>query len=168
MRVTLRGVCLVTILAAGCARPASPTAPTPASGLSQVHEITLEAEAGTGDGDLHHRAHASGTMTIHLAPGQRRLWTVTAAPGAASYAMFVTYSNDNPGESELLRVEVDGRLVGTFRAQDTGDDGAGWEIFVDDLAGSSALPGVAHAISVESSSGDGCIEIDKVTLKPMS
>jgi hypothetical protein len=168
MRVTLRGVCLLAVLVAGCARPAPPTAPSPATGSAQAQEITLEAEAGTGDGDLHHRAHASGALTIHLAPGQRRLWTVTAARGAASYAVFVTYSNDNPGETELLRVEVDGRLVGKFRAQDTGDDGAGWEIFVDDLAGSSALPGVAHTISVESSGGDGCIEIDKVTLKPTS
>ncbi len=168
MRVPLCGVCLTAILAAGCARPVSPTAPMSPSPSSQVREITLEAEAGTGDGDLHHRAHASGTMTIHLAPGQRRLWTVTAVPGAASYAILVTYSNDNPGESEVLRVEVDNQLVGTFRAQDTGDDGAGWEIFVDDLAGSSALPGLAHTISVESSGGDGCIEIDKVTLKPTS
>ena len=168
MHVTLRAVCLLAIVVSGCARPASPTAPTPAAASSQLQEITLEAEAGTGDGDVHHRAHASGGLTIHLAPGQRRLWTVTASRDVASYALFVTYSNDNPGESELLRVEVDGRLIGTFRAQDTGDDGAGWEIFVNDLAGSSALPGVGHTISVESSGGDGCIEIDKVTLKPTS
>jgi hypothetical protein len=167
MTLTLRSACLLACVASGCAQPISPTAPSPQPAPG-AQLIALEAEAGTGDGDLHYRSHASGTMTIHLAPGQRRLWTFLSGPPSATYTVLVIYSNDNPGESEMLRVDVDGRTIGTFRAQDTGDDGAGWEIFVTDVAGTSTLVGGPHTISVESSGGDGCIEIDKVTLQPGS
>lgn len=121
MRLTLRSVWVLATVAVGCANPPLPTVPSSLP-VATSQEIVLEAGAGTGDGDLHHRSHASSTMTIHLAPGQRRVWTFTAS-SASRYSIFVTYSNDNPGDSEVLRVEVDGNIIGTFRAQDTGDDG---------------------------------------------
>jgi len=155
------------MMAAGCAQPSSPIAPT-APVPPAPQKITLEAEAGTGDGDLHQRSQASGAMTIHLAPGQRRSWTFIGAAPGSTYAVYVTYSNDNPGESETLHVDIDGIRIGTVRARDTGDDGAGWEIFVADLAGASTVAAGTHTITVESSGGDGCIEIDKITLEPQS
>jgi len=129
--------------------------------------FALEAEAGGGDGDVMHRSRASGGVTIHLAPGQRRRWTFDVAQ-AADYAVSITYANDNPGETETLRVELDGAALGSIRAQDTGDDGAGWEIFVADPAGSSRLVPGPHTLVVESTGGDGCIEIDFVTLRGAS
>ena len=78
----------------------------------------------------------------------------------------MTYANDNPGATEVLRVEVDGEAVGTFSAQDTGDDGEGWNVFVADLAGARMLGTGIHSVTVESSGGDGCIEIDLITLRP--
>ena len=78
----------------------------------------------------------------------------------------MTYSNDNPGETEVLRVEVDGVSIGTVRAQNTGDDGEGWNVFVADRAGTSMLrPGI-HTVIVESTGGDECIEIDLITVRP--
>jgi hypothetical protein len=151
----------------GCGFPASPTAPTAPTVAVQarVEPIALEAEAGSGEGDLMHRSRASGALTIHLAPGQRRRWSFNV-PLPSQYAVLVTYANDNPGETEVLRVEVDGEPIGTIRAQDTGDDGEGWNVFVADLAGTPMLGTGIHTITVESTGGDGCIEIDLITLRP--
>jgi hypothetical protein len=165
MRVTVLSVCLLSTVAMGCGDTTSPAAPSPAA-TPLVQTITLEAEAGSGDGDLHHRSHASGSLTIHLAPGQRRRWTFEVVAQPATYALLVTYSNDNPGETEVLGVEVDGESIGTLRAQDTGDDGEGWNVFVADRAGVSVLRAGRHTVTVESTGGDGCIEIDMVTLRP--
>ena len=128
--------------------------------------MSFEAEAGGGDGDLMQRPHASGGLTIHLAPGQRRQWRFVTGTQMVQYAVSVTYSNDNPGDTEMLHVELDGVAVGSFQAQDTGDDGEGWNIFVADRAGESMLRPGTHTLVVESRGGDGCIEIDLVVLRP--
>lgn len=143
----------------------SPTAPSSvATALPET--IALEAEAGSGDGDLFHRSLASGALTVHLAPGQRRHWTFKGAGQPANYAILVTSSNDSPGDTEVLRVEVDGEAIGTVRAQDTGDDGEGWNVFVADPAGTLMLRPGTHTVTVQSTGGDGCIEIDLITLRP--
>jgi len=142
-----------------------PAAPSPFA-LSAPETITLEAEAGSGDGDLMHRSRASGAMTIHLAPGQRRRWTFQLSAEASQYELLVTYSNDNPGATESLRAEVDGEMLGALQAQDTGDDGEGWNVFVAERAGVIRLGAGTHTVTLESSGGDGCIEIDLVTLRP--
>lgn len=165
MRLTALSACLLPVLAMGCGRATSPTAPSPVA-ASPVETIALEAEAGSGDGDLVHRSRASGALTIHLAPGQRRLWTFKVAAQPSHYAVLVTYSNDNPAETEVLRVEVDGESIGAFRSQDTGDDGEGWNVFVADPAGALMLRPGTHTVTVQSTGGDGCIEIDMVTLRP--
>jgi hypothetical protein len=167
MRLRFLSACVLTMLSIGCGLPASPTAPTAptAAAPTRVESIALEAEAGSGEGDLMHRSRASGALTIHLAPGQRRRWTFNVAQ-SSSYAVLVTYGNDNPGATEVLRVEVDGEAIGAFSAQDTGDDGEGWNVFVADLAGARMLGSGIHTVTVESSGGDGCIEIDLITLRP--
>ncbi len=165
IRLNALGACLLPVLAMGCGQTTSPTAPSPAA-TPPAQAIALEAEAGSGDGDLLHRSRASGTLTIHLAPGQRRRWTFEVVAQPSTYAILVRYSNDNPGETEVLRVEVDGEIIGTLRAEDTGDDGEGWNVFVADTAGVSMLRAGTHTVTVESTGGDGCIEIDMITLRP--
>ena len=113
MRLTAPSVCLLPVLAMGCGQSPSPTAPSSAA-TSLAQTIALEAEAGSGDGDLFHRSRASGALTIHLAPGQRRQWTFKVASQPLNYAILVTYSNDNPGDTEVLRVGVDGDEIGLF------------------------------------------------------
>jgi hypothetical protein len=46
---------------------------------------------GSGEGDLMQRSGASGGLTIHLAPGQRRRWTFTAGAQPAEYTFSVAY-----------------------------------------------------------------------------
>jgi hypothetical protein len=75
-------------------------------------------------------------------------------------------SNDNIGGTETVYVFLDGARIGAFDARDTGDDGEGWNAFVTDLAGTTAISRGTHTLVVFSSGGDGCVEIDKVTLTP--
>ena len=165
MRLSVPSAWVLCVLTMACNRPTAPTAPQPVTGAN-VETITLEAEAGVGQGDLQQRSRASGGSTIHLAPGQRRQWTFNSAVQSSRYAIFVTYSNDNPGDTEELRVEIDGQPIGAFHAQDTGDDGEGWNLFVADRAGASMLHAGTHVLTLESIGGDGCIEIDVLTLRP--
>ena len=112
------------------------------------------------------RTSASGGLTIHLAPGQRRGWTFSVPSPGADYRVMVRYANDETGDGETLTIAIDGLAIGVLRAQDTGDDGAGWNVFVSDRAGGVRLAPGAHLIAVESSGGDGCIEVDAVSLVP--
>ena len=128
--------------------------------------MLLEAEMGTGGGELEQRAKASGGRTIHLAPGERREWPFKIDGRGGPYLLSVIYSNDNIGETETISAFIDGALVGFFEARDTGDDGEGWEIFVTDTAGTSMIGTGRHILTLESSGGDGCVEIDFVTLAP--
>jgi hypothetical protein len=112
------------------------------------------------------RTSASGGFTIHLAPGQRREWTVTLPATPADYAIVVRYGNDETGDGETITAAVDGTTIGSFHARDTGDDGAGWETFAIDQAGVVRGLSGRHAVTLESAGGDGCIEIDLVTLQP--
>jgi hypothetical protein len=42
----------------------------------------------------------------------------------------------------------------------------GWNAFVDDDAGLSILPAGNHTVTLAVTGGDGCVEIDVVTLSP--
>ena len=163
LRVPISG-CAITfgLLACGSVPPTAPSSPPSPTSLS------LEAEAGLGQGERMERTAASGGITIHLAPGERRQWRFTTVGSRTGYLVTVRYSNDELTDSEVLRAMVDGVMVGAFRAQDTGDDGAGWNAFVSDRVGSAALGSGVHTLDLESSGGDGCIEIDLVALTPMS
>lgn len=142
-------------------------APTQPSGTAALPAATMifEGEAGIGDGQIHYRSRASGGQTIHLGPGERRWWTF-ATGGSAPYALAVRYSNGKEGENELITVTVDGKLTASFQDRDTGDSVEGWNTFVTDEAGTSTLRSGTHTVALEISGGDGCVEIDLVTLRP--
>jgi hypothetical protein len=159
-RLTTGGVLAFCTLGCGARSPIVPSSARTASTLS------LEAEAGVGQGDRKERPSASGGVTIHLAPGERREWTFTLLDPSSEYAVFVRYSNDEIGDSETIRATVDGLAIGSFHAQDTGDNGAGWNAFVSDRVGAAGLSPGSHTLVVASSGGDGCIEVDLVTLVP--
>jgi hypothetical protein len=78
----------------------------------------------------------------------------------------VRYSNDNFGPTEDVTVRIDGEDVGSFQAQDTGDNGEGWNHFVSaSNIGARAVSAGTHALNVRVSGGDGCgVEIDVTTL----
>lgn len=156
---------LVPLLAA-CSRQPLPTQPSVAAAPPPVTRIALEAEAGSGDGQIMLRSRASGGQTVHLAPGERRVWTFDVRAVQAPYALSVTYSNGKEGPNEVITVSVDGTPVRSFENRDSGDSIEGWNLFVTDPAGRSTVGPGSHTLALEVHGGDGCVEIDFVTLSP--
>jgi hypothetical protein len=126
--------------------------------------LALEGELGLGDGYLLDRSRASGGRTVHLAPGEARRWTVKVTQ-PASYRLSVTYSNSKWGPNEVITVLVDGLPLRTFTNVDTGEDTDGWNMFVTEPTGASSLTPGSRVITITSSGGDGCVEIDRVNLE---
>ena len=124
----------------------------------------LEAEAGQGDGVVRSRSRASGGLTVHLAPGEYRVWTFDVGVAEVPFALSIAYSNGKEGENEVLSVAVDGRPLVSFQNRDSGDAVEGWNEFVTDSAGTMTLGPGRHSLRLESSGGDGCVEIDVATL----
>ena len=144
----------------GSVSPAQPSAVVPPS----PKVLALEAEVGAGDGRLVHRSQASGGLTVHLGPGEQRAWTFKVGAAPVRYALTVTYANGKEGENEVISISLDGVLVTSFLDRDSGDSVDGWNAFVTDSAGSSTLRTGAHTLTLAVSGGDGCVEIDFVTL----
>ena len=151
-------------LFAACSHQPSPTQPSGAA--VKAAPVALEGEAGSGDGQVRQRSRASGGQTVHLGPGERRLWMFAVRSGQAPYELAITYANGKEGPNEVIHVVVDGRPVGTFEDRDSGDSIEGWNTFVTDPAGTAVLGVGSHTLTIEISGGDGCVEIDVVTLKP--
>ncbi|HVD91092.1 MAG TPA: hypothetical protein VNC21_02375, partial [Vicinamibacterales bacterium] len=155
---------LVPLLAA-CSTQPIPTQPSMAA-VPSVTVVSLEAEAGTGDGQVMQRSRASGGQTVHLGPRERRLWTFDVRAVQVKYALAVTYANGKEGPNEIIDVTVDGMPVRSFENRDSGDAIEGWDLFVTDPAGTSTLAYGRHTLTLEVSGGDGCVEVDVVTLSP--
>jgi hypothetical protein len=155
---------LVPLLAA-CSAQQFPTQPSVVV-VPAVTGVSLEAEVGTGDGQVRQRSRASGGQTVHLGPGEHRLWTFDVRAAQEQYALSVSYSNGKEGANEVIRVTVDGTLISIFQNRDSGDSVEGWNAFVTDPAGTTTLGPGSHTLRLEVSGGDGCVEIDVATLSP--
>lgn len=155
---------LVPLLAA-CSAPQFPTLPSEVV-VPSVTGVSLEAEVGNGDGQIRQRSRASGGQTVHLGPGEHRLWTFDVRTAQVQYALSVSYSNGKEGANEVIRVTVDGTLISVFQNRDSGDSVEGWNQFVTDPAGTTTLGPGRHTLRLEVSGGDGCVEIDVATLSP--
>jgi hypothetical protein len=159
---------------AGCNSRVIPTMPTETPPaviavpvLPAASRLTFEGESGIGDGDIRQRSQASGGRTVHLGPGERRSWSFSVDSATAQYALSVRYSNGRYGPNELITLTVDGHQTGSFQDRDTGGDTPeGWNTFVDNDAGLSMLPAGNHSVTLGVIGGDGCVEIDIVTLSP--
>ncbi len=158
--------CMLAPLLSACNAPPFLTQPSAAL-VPSITTVFLEAEAGSGDGQVIQRSHASGGLTVHLGPGEHRLWTFDVRAAQAQYMVSVSYANGKEGENEVLHVIVDGTLVSAFQNRDSGDSIDGWNEFVTDRAGTITLGPGSHTLMLESSGGDGCVEIDVATLSPM-
>lgn len=157
---------ILPLLAVACAESALPTAPTPLAAPPPAI-VSLQGEPGSGDGHVLERSRATGGQTLHLAPGERRLWTFTLGAAEARYAIAVHYSNSRGGDREVLPVEVDGTRLWTFQVRDTGEEDEGWNVFATDVAGTLSFRAGAHLLTVDSRGGDGCVEIDLVAIRPL-
>jgi hypothetical protein len=160
--VALLAVSVLLPLLMACSREPSPTQPSGVSASMTV--IHLEAEAGTGDGQVRERSRASEGQTVHLGPGERRVWTFHVGAVQGQYALSVTYSNGQEGPNEVILITMDGTPVSSFQNRDSGDSTEGWNLFVTDPSGMSMLSRGGHTVALEVKGGDGCVEIDFVTL----
>jgi hypothetical protein len=151
-----------------CGRHALPTQPASAAAAPAAQALSLEGEPGSGDGRIVQRSRASGGQTIHLGPGERRRWTFAMTAAEVQYALSVTYANGKEGDNEVISVTVDEVPVSSFKNRDSGDSIEGWNLFVTDPAGNSTLRPGTHTLVLEVSGGDGCVEIDLVTISPMT
>jgi len=156
--------CVLLLLLSACADGSSPTQPSVAAPAAQ--RISLEGEPGSGDGHVLERARASGGRTIHLGPGERRQWVFAVHAQEAAYSIAMTYSNGEEGELETISVHIDGVLARSFQDRNTGDASEGWNTFVSDPVGAVTLKSGSHTIVLEVAGGDGCVEVDLVTLSP--
>ena len=156
---------ILTAPVTACGGQGFPTQPSALSAPSPP-VLVLEGEPGSGDGRVTQRSRASGGETLHLGPGERRRWTFAASAEQVQYVLSVTYSNGTDGEHERLTVTVDGATVSSFENRDSGDGIEEWNVFVTDLAGTATLGTGIHTLELEVSGGDGCVEIDVMTLSP--
>jgi hypothetical protein len=161
-RLILVGVCLFACAFAACSGTPPPAQPSPAP----IAAVFLEAEAGRGDGQIVERSRASGGQTVHLGPGEQRQWPFAVNAAEARYDLSLTYSNGKGWQNEVISVSLDGTAVATFQNRDSADTDDAWNVFVTDPAGRSMLGRGNHTLTLGVAGGDGCVEIDIVTLSP--
>lgn len=135
------------------------------AGIRGPAMFVAEAEQGSGDGSPAFRGNASAGETVQLDAGESRTVGITV-DAAADYDVTVRYSNDNFGPLETITIVVDGTVAGAFLAQDTGNGGAGWNVFVEGtLTAAVPLGPGPHTVEVQVSGGDGLgVELDTITL----
>jgi len=123
--------------------------------------ILMQAEDGTGQGTIKSRSNAWGDETVWLHSGESRTMSFSSLKGD-DFVFSVRYSNDNYGTTETVTILIDGTEVDSFVAQDTGDGGNGWNIFVlsNRIPAGALTPG-DHTLTVSVTEGDGYgIEVD--------
>jgi hypothetical protein len=127
----------------------------------------LEAESGEG-GRVMTRSAASGQRTVLLQAGQATVIPAGPACCGGRYAITLRYSNDNFGPPEVVTVRLDGAVVGSFTALDTGNFGFGWNQFVSsaEIVPVEIGPGASNTLRVDVTGGDGFgVEIDSIGLR---
>ena len=127
--------------------------------------VVLEGEVGTEDGEIKDRSCASKKLTVQLDDGETRMRSFVIDE-TKTFDIKVRYSNDNFGPLETVEVSIDGAVIGSFQAQDTGDDGNGWDNFRSSgTIGTMTLSAGEHELELSVSGGDGGgVEIDNVIL----
>ncbi|MBI5605953.1 MAG: hypothetical protein HY879_21675 [Deltaproteobacteria bacterium] len=161
-------VALIILLShAGCGGGGGNRGSGGGSCLAAATQIVLQAENGSGAGQVMSRSNAGGQATVWLHANETRIITFPLCPGTnTNYRLRVRYSNDNNGPTEVVSIQLDGSSVGQFTSEDTGDFGLGWNNFAEspDLGPVTLQPG-DHKITISVTGGDGNgIEIDSVIL----
>jgi hypothetical protein len=152
---------------AACGNPVSPSEPVVVV-FSPAKAVAFEAESGSGDGQIRERSRASSGHTLHLGPGERRRWTFTMPGAPATFNLSLIYANGQEGENEMLTVMLDDVRISRFRDRDSGDAIEGWNTFITDPAGRSTIATGTHVLSLDVEGGDGCVEIDRIEIRPES
>jgi hypothetical protein len=139
--------------------------------VSLVHvpsNVLREAEDSPMDTDgvSKCRDHASGSLTWYLPTnGMTAAYDISLLQ-TGSYHLAIRYSNDDLGTGDVVRILVNGEDRASFRTEDTGDGGYGWDRFVmSPLLPLGVLTGETARITlrVDDSDGHG-VEFDYLRL----
>src|SRR5437867_1440853 len=98
-RIAAAGI--LSCFLSSCSGDSVPARPS-TTALYSPSVISLEGEPGSGEGHVVQRSRASGGLTLHLGPGEQRLWTSDVRAAQVSYRVAVTYSNGKEGENEVI------------------------------------------------------------------
>jgi hypothetical protein len=162
---TLFALAGVVVAMTGCANGIAPTQPTVVM-LYPAKTVAFEAEGGSGDGQIRERSRASAGRTLHLGPGESRRWRFEMPGTSAAFNVLLSYANGQEGENEMLTVTLDGARISRFRNRDSGDAIEGWNTFITDSAGRTMVTTGPHVLTIDVEGGDGCVEIDRIEIKP--
>ena len=153
------------VASVACGNPLAPSEPV-AVVFSPAKAVAFEGESGGGDGQIRERSRASAGRTLHLGPGESRRWTFTMPASPAAFSVSLIYANGHEGENEMLTVMLDGVRISRFRNRDSGDAIEGWNTFITDPAGRTMIATGAHVLTLDVEGGDGCVEIDRIEIRP--
>lgn len=156
---------LVALASGACGSITAPSEPV-AVVFAPAKAVGFEGESGSGDGQIRERSHASSGRTLHLGPGESRRWTFSMPGAPAMFSVSLIYANGQEGENEMLTVMLDGARISRFRNRDSGDAIEGWNTFITDLAGRSMIATGTHVLALDVEGGDGCVEIDRIEIRP--
>ena len=133
-----------------------------------VRTLVLEAESGLfsteGENPIP-RSAASGASTVRLSQGDFLQNTFTTPSTCLVAVSSVAYTND--GGSDLIRVSLDGELVGEFNTLDHSSSGAFWNVVVNTGSIGEALEVQegSHTLRIEAIETDMYnVEIDATTV----
>ena len=117
----------------------------------------------SGNGMNKPRSQASGQTTRYISTEGDQLVYEIEVDQADEIWTMVFYSNDNFGNPDQLIIDVDGAIVDTIFTEDTGDFGAGWNIFTSTRAISlGVLSEGTHTITLELIDSNAGVEIDVI------
>jgi hypothetical protein len=153
------------VASVACGNLVAPSEPV-AVVFAPAKAVAFEGESGGGDGQIRERSRASAGRTLHLGPGESRRWTFSMPAAPAAFGVSLIYANGQEGENEMLTVMLDGVRISRFRNRDSGDAVEGWNTFITDPAGRSMITTGTHVLVLEVEGGDGCVEIDRIEIKP--
>lgn len=133
--------------------------------LATADGLELEAESGTHTGTQMQRSAASNDATVLLNTDEYIELSFTTFSTCMVSVENVAYTND--GDTDDVRVSIDGRIVGSFQTYSASSYGYYWNVVRD--SGSIGTPMEiqtgSHQIRVEAVDVDQYgVEIDKVVL----
>ena len=130
----------------------------------ELYDFNISGESGLGDGQIMSRSNAYNQSTLWLHSNESRNYTFQLSQ-ASRFNIKIRYGNDNFGETERIKVFIDGVSVGEIESRDTGNEcsevACGWNEFYEDMLENIGIESGEHDLTLTISGGDEYgIEID--------
>ena len=133
--------------------------------LTSSELITLEAEDGSYEGSQMYRSAASGKATVLLVASQSVTNVFTTESSCFVAIDDVAYTND--GGSDMVKVFIDGILIGSFLTISASNHGINWNVIRNTgmIGEKKQVNSGSHKLLLEAANTDTYgVELDKLTL----